>query len=117
MRKRRISFAIKVRSTIVEAMYPARSVIVVMTLDLYFGPFAVGQSCSDRRLIAAAGVADRDNHHSTFRWPSGTPRTCGLFTPAPTIRVSVYGFVLDLRELLHQLCYADHFTMIGDDLN
>jgi hypothetical protein len=44
-RKRRISFVMNVRSTIVEARYPARSVIVVMALDLFqlllLGSFAV----------------------------------------------------------------------------
>jgi hypothetical protein len=54
---------------------------------------SIGQLCSDRRLIAPVGivqmslgigcivyVAGCDDHHRTFRWRSGTPRTCGLFT-------------------------------------
>jgi hypothetical protein len=81
-------------------------------------------------------VAGCDDHHSTFRWRSGTPRTCGLFTRTITIlfllwlrrgtvgcktnkdfRVSVDRRALDLRELFHQLCDADHFTLISDNLN
>ena len=45
-RKRRTSFAMNVRSTIVEARYPARSVIVVMPRSLSSAA-AVGQLCND----------------------------------------------------------------------
>jgi hypothetical protein len=56
-RKRRISFVMNVRSTIVEARYPARSVIVVMAWT--FSAVAVGvQFCNDQRLITPAGIVE-----------------------------------------------------------
>jgi hypothetical protein len=51
-RKRRISFVMNVRSTTVEARYPARSVIVVMPWSL-----SSAQLCNDRGLIAPIGIA------------------------------------------------------------
>src|SRR6185437_1762934 len=56
-RRARISFVMKVRSTIVDAMYPAISVIVVMARPPFSG-LAVGQLCSGRRLITPAGIAE-----------------------------------------------------------
>jgi hypothetical protein len=55
IRKRRTSFARNVRSTIVEARYPARSVIVIMPWSLSSAA-AVGQLCNDRGLIAPIGI-------------------------------------------------------------
>jgi hypothetical protein len=55
-RKRRTSFAMNVRSTIVEARYPAKSVIVVMPRNLSSAT-AVGQLCNDQGLIAPIGIA------------------------------------------------------------